>query len=228
MNLLLRVQFRENLKYRMAVLSIIPLTMFYGFLSLFSGGMSDPFLDASNHAMQSLVLYMGIGVIPFLLHAGVSVSESPEAAWIIRSAPITLTELALALADRFIWRVMVPLHVLLMVYMVLVFHNSVNGLIHGLHIFLLNVIVLYSRFLVRPLPPFSQPVGKTSQSSRTLGVLLLLPLLYFAYLESVLSLIYPHPTILGIYFVMLIVIVLGFRHWAGHSGSKKYRYARGN
>ena len=82
---LIGAQFRHDLRFRLAVLGIIPLTLFYMFLGWESGMGSDPF--GAQPSRGSAPIYMGIAFIPMVLHSALQYSDGWRAAWIFWASP---------------------------------------------------------------------------------------------------------------------------------------------
>ena len=79
--LLLRAQFRHDQRFRLAVLSMVPLTAFYLFWGLRQGPMRDPFVFPRGDN-GGMFLYFALLMIPTMLMASVGRSDSYRAAWV--------------------------------------------------------------------------------------------------------------------------------------------------
>jgi hypothetical protein len=90
--LLVRAQFRFDTRFRMGILSIIPLTGFYVLLGLEDGALADPFLGSVGGAG----VYFAIIFIPMTLHTALAASESWRAAWIFFAAPVSHARIVVA------------------------------------------------------------------------------------------------------------------------------------
>ncbi len=222
-SVLLRVQFRENMKYRMAVLSILPVILFYVVSFLLHGEHRDPFLDPLGHVLDSLMVYMGISVLPFLFHASVTVSETPQAAWIMEGAVLSPGELVRILADRFFFHVLLPAHGLLLLFFMVTMESGWHGILHGVHMLLLGSVLLYARFLYPPRLPFSIPQGKVSQARKTFMALFVIPLLMVGYLALVLPWAYATDLRCGVLLVLLLGMVVLLRHGGIHQALRSSR-----
>jgi hypothetical protein len=92
---LVRAQFRYDTRFRLTVLSIVPLTLVYMFSGFNEGGL-DPF--AGRRQGQTLV-YMAVMMFPPMLRAALTQSEAYRAAWIFHGTPADRRALVLALRN---------------------------------------------------------------------------------------------------------------------------------
>ena len=90
---LIRAQFRYDTKFRLAVLSVLPLTAFYLMLGLEEGALKDPFTSGEP---GSAPIYIAISFLPLTLHASIRYSDHWRAAWIFFASPADPARLALA------------------------------------------------------------------------------------------------------------------------------------
>src|SRR5439155_10908801 len=84
--LLVAAQFRFDQRFRMAILGIVPLILFYLLLGLNQGALADPFSPGGGTA-AGVPLYMAVVFMPMTLHASLQYSDSWRAAWIFFATP---------------------------------------------------------------------------------------------------------------------------------------------
>ena len=92
---LVRAQFRHDNRFRLTVLSIVPLTLVYMFSGFDEGGL-DPFLGGrQGHTL----VYMAVMMFPPMLRAALTQSDAYRAAWIFHGTPADKRALVMALQE---------------------------------------------------------------------------------------------------------------------------------
>ena len=151
--LLVRAQFRYDNRFRLAVLSIVPLTVFYVLLGVRSAALTDPFSAAPGGG--STPLYFAIVFLPMTLHASLRVSDSWRAAWIFYSTPADPARLVVAAKNFvsvwFIGSYLVGLAIFWSFFYDRVWHAVVHALVIGL----LAHLLLQAAVILRPEIPFA-------------------------------------------------------------------------
>jgi hypothetical protein len=90
---LIRAQFRHDLRFRLAILGVLPMTVFYMFLGWEEGLLSDPFSSRDTGAAP---LYMALGFLPMMLHGALQTSDSWKACWLFWATPADPARLVVA------------------------------------------------------------------------------------------------------------------------------------
>ena len=86
MALLVRSQFRNNQRFRMGVLAVLPMTAIYLFVALRSGPIQDPFVE--HHGDSGFMpVTMALMMFPSLLKMQLTNSELFKASWIFFATP---------------------------------------------------------------------------------------------------------------------------------------------
>jgi len=161
--LLIRSQFRNDQRFRMGVLAILPMTLIYLFSGLNRGAIHDPFLPAPRGNNFSGVT-MAIMMFPSLLKMHLTRSESFRASWIFFVSPADRMKIV-----RSSMRVLVAFFLLpYLAFVTLVstyfaghlFHVAVHIGLQGL----LSFLVLQTTMLIDPALPFSRPTQKGRDS----------------------------------------------------------------
>ena len=93
--LLVSAQFRFDQRFRMAILGIVPLILFYLLLGLNEGALADPF-SPDARASAGVPLYIAVVFMPMTLHASLHYSDSWRAAWIFFATPASAARLIVA------------------------------------------------------------------------------------------------------------------------------------
>ncbi len=162
--LLVRSQFRNDQRFRMGVLAILPMTLVYLVAGLNRGSVHDPFVAAPRGTANFSAVTMTIMMFPSLLKMHLTRSESFRASWIFFAGP----------ADRMVIvrssiRVLVAFFLLpYLLFVTLVYTYFVGNVLHvALHMALqglLSLLVLQVAMLIDPALPFSRPTQKGRDS----------------------------------------------------------------
>ena len=168
--LLVAAQFRFDQRFRMAILGIIPLILFYLLLGLNEGALADPFSpDARSSA--GVPLYMAVVFMPMTLHASLHYSDSWRAAWIFFATPASAARLIVAAKNIvsvwFLGGYLLLLAVIWSYYYERVWHAFFHAAVIGL----LAHMLLQITVMMRPSLPFAAEPRKVERSARLYGVL---------------------------------------------------------
>jgi hypothetical protein len=178
-------QFRYDIKFKMTVLGIIPLTALYVYQGVNGAGrFYDPFrqtLDTSG-MIGSSVLYIAIILFPGILKDEISRSDNFQAAWVFFTTPADRAALVLSVKRVLTVYFLMPYLFLLGFVFFYFFRDVVHVLMHELVILLASQILLQIAFLISPRLPFSTPRGVGEKIGLTTFIVLLGPLLFLAVL----------------------------------------------
>lgn len=181
--LLVGSQFRNDMKFRMGVLAIIPLTVIYLVIGIRQWGGQDPFrveAVASNLSMITIAMLM----FPMLLKMHLTRSDAYRASWIYFACPTDRARIVRSSSDFLAVMFLGPY--LLLVGLVLFWFtgNASRILLYLTVVGIVSHLLLQIETLIEPALPFSKPVQKGSAASRFLLVMVaigvaggLLPLL---------------------------------------------------
>jgi hypothetical protein len=162
--LLVKGLFRYDMRFRLGVLGIIPLTVIYlvgGFGS--HGGITDPFLMAGRRGEPQLVYY-AVLFFPTMLRQVMSRSDAYRAAWIFLATPADMPRLVLAIKDFVLAYFVLPYLGFFGILVAYWFTRLDHLAILIITLALLCHLVLLVQVLLRPELPFSQPETKGSRS----------------------------------------------------------------
>lgn len=169
--LLVRAQFRFDQRFRMGVLGILPLTIFYVLLGMNQGALDDPFLGTSRPSGPGV--FMAVVFIPMTLHAALSVSESWRAAWIFFATPVSHARIVIAaknfVAIYFLGAYVVVLTAIWSYFFERVWHAAIHALVAGL----LAHLMLQLTVIVKPSLPFAAEPRKAERSSMMFWVIMI-------------------------------------------------------
>lgn len=155
--LLVGAQFRDDMRFRLTVLAIVPLTIVYLLAGLFdheSGG--DPFF----------VYFAAIMFAP-MLKAALVRSDAYRAAWVFYATPARTTHLMLALKNVIVGRFLVP-YVIFVGVLLTLFGAVPNVWLSLLLISLASHALLVADMFIAPQLPFSLPPAPGGQAGASM------------------------------------------------------------
>lgn len=163
--LLARAQFRDDLRFRMGVLSIVPLTLIY----LLIGATGDGGADA-RHGHPSMV-YLGVLLFPAIVRGAFSRSDAWRAAWLFYASPASAGRLLLGLKNVIVAWFLLPYSLAIGVLLVAVLPSVPDALLSAVLPPLVAHLLLLALLMADPSLPFSRP---PEVAANTRGVILLM------------------------------------------------------
>ncbi len=148
--LLVRAQFRHDMRFRLGVLAIVPLTIVYLLLGVVDEGLAR---SANGHP---LMVYIAVMMFPLLLKGVFARSDSYPAAWVFYASPVSAGRLLLGQRTVLVTWFLAPYLGaigLLLAYML----PASEALLAVLVVALVTHALLLVGFLVDPTLPFSSP-----------------------------------------------------------------------
>ncbi|MBE0643615.1 MAG: hypothetical protein IH600_06010 [Bacteroidetes bacterium] len=222
--LLIRNQFKYDMKFRLSVLAIIPLTILYLLTGLSSGGgLADPFVNPVEHFEKANLLYFAMAFFPVLLLASMARSDSWQASWIFHATPSDKGKLVLAMKDVLMVLFVLPYVFALGVIFFMYFDNYQHVVVHVLVLSLLSHLIMQILVMANPYLPFSRPLRK---GERTTGVFvgIVVAAVGMTIIINILTrLIYVSQISTGIALVVLAVMTILFEKLAAERVQKKSR-----
>jgi ABC-2 type transport system permease protein len=158
--MLIARQFRYDVKFKMAVLSILPLTVMYIFMGLQEGkSLIDPF--SVNFKMSgsgpSMFLYFAMILFPVTIRGAIIHNDMYEASWIFFATPIDRGRVMLSAYRILVRTFVLPYLAVIALIFLWFFRNPMHVLMHMAVLFLSCEIFLLILFLYKPALPFSMP-----------------------------------------------------------------------
>ena len=170
---LVRGQFRNDMNFRLAVLSMLPITLLYIFMSLDDGGLPDPFLHLGYEARGLGLIHFAVLGMPLILMENLFRSESYRAAWIFFSTPVDRARLIGNVGNSVAIFFLLPYLAVLAGVFVWSFGSFWHAVIHTAVLGLLAHLALQMLLLAAPRLPFSEPVRKGARIGSFMGAVLL-------------------------------------------------------
>jgi ABC-2 type transport system permease protein len=167
--LLVRALFRHDMKFRLGVLTIVPLTIVYLFAGRSTNIVTDPFVSPPGNEPQ--FVYFAILFFPSMLRHALSKSDAWRAAWILHATPANSARLVLGLKDFVLLMFVVPYLVFLGLLIGWGFERFAHLVVLLVTLGLLTHLLAMCELCISPELPFSQPAAK---GSRTRDMLILI------------------------------------------------------
>ena len=165
MAVLVRSQFRNDQRFRMTVLGILPLTLVYVFMGVRDGTMVDPFVAAhGGHASPFSLVTVAVLMFPSLLQMGFSRSESFQAAWVFFASPTDRNRIIQSAKNVLAAFFLLPYLAFVAALYLYFVHNVWHVALHVGFLGLLSYLALQVMVLLDPELPFSRPWQKGRNS----------------------------------------------------------------
>lgn len=194
---LARAQFRDDLRFRLGVLSIVPLTVLYFLISAF-----DERLALDPHGHPPLV-YVAVLVFPALLKGAFSRSDAFRAAWVFHASPVRAGRLIVALRDVLVAWFVLPYVAAVFLLLVVVLPSALEALLSVAVLVLIAHLSLLLMLAVDPALPFSAP-PQVAANTRSVTVAVLPALLVGQLLPAALVRLAGSPALATISLVFLV------------------------
>jgi hypothetical protein len=196
--LLVGAQFRYDTRFRLAVLSIVPLTAFYLLIGMGEGDL-NPF---SSQDRSPRVLYVAVLMFPMLLRTAFTQSDAYRAAWIFQGTSAHKPSLVLALARLVFSGFILPYLVVLSLVFAFAIRNPAALYVHMLTLGLISYVMVQIDFLLQPAIPFSRPPSHTVRG-RVWFVTLFLASFVGSFLSMLLAFAYQNRTRVAVTLIAL-------------------------
>ncbi len=159
MALLIRSQFRNDQKFRMGVLTILPLTVLYIFQGISRDGAASKIGDG--------FMFVGFAVMmfPAMLKMQLTRSDSFRASWIFFAAPVNRATLIRASKNVVVAMFLLPYLAFVLVAMGWATRDPIGTAERVLLMGLVSHLVLQFSILMDPELPFAKPSDKNRSSS---------------------------------------------------------------
>ncbi|MFQ5772763.1 MAG: hypothetical protein ACE5HX_19665, partial [bacterium] len=201
-------QFLYDNKFKMAVLGILPLTIFYLFIGLDKGTLPNPFENYKFEMSRTGLLYLLVFLFPMMLRTYVTQSDAYQASWIFYTTPIDVRRLVLSEKNFLMIYFVLPFLFLLGVIFYYYFRNLLHVLLHILVLGLLAHLFLQFAFLYSPDLPFSRPNIKGRRSRNLALFLILIPFMIYLLLPLIFKHVYTNSASFLIFIITTLTVSL--------------------
>ena len=170
--LLVRSHLRHDVKFRMGLISLLPITIMYMYL----GGMPpDPFVPRAgdgNGDGDAMVIMAALLFLPPTLRRVLVTSQAFRAAWVFHVTPADHAKLVLSSRNIITLFFLLPYLALLATILIYAFGDVTHALIHTAFIGMLAYLILQVIIMLNPQLPFSLPIDKEAQGGRMFGIMI--------------------------------------------------------
>src|SRR6185503_3018912 len=164
--MLIRSQFANDMKFRMSVLAILPLTIIYLAMGISrTGSVPDPFGGGEPGRGLGMVT-LAMMMFPAMLKASLGRSDAFRASWIFFASPSDRARLILAAKNVLVVTFLLPYVACVAVVLSFFTSNVPHLLVHLAFIGLVSHFVLLVITLADPELPFSKPAARNRTSTR--------------------------------------------------------------
>ena len=165
-------QFRNDTKFQMTVLAILPMTLLYMIIGVRE---AEPGAvgGAERIGRDMPLVTVAMLFFPITLKTSLVRSDAYRASWIFFTTPASRTQLLRSARDILVVTFLIPFMLLCGVAMVWLYGEFEPVAIHLVLIGLLSYVLLEAAILIDPELPFSKPVDKGRSSSRIFALTIL-------------------------------------------------------
>jgi hypothetical protein len=200
---LIRAQFRYDLRFRLAILGVLPMTFFYLFLGWDEGLRNDPFVSGVKAGGPPI--YMALAFLPMILHSALQSSDQWRAAWIFWATPADPARLVVA-SKNFVAVFVLGPYLMMMAGIWAAFYDRFwHALVHAAVLGAGAHLLLQAAVILNPELPFAKEPKRAAQSARLFG-LFFIGLMFSSLGPMLLPLVYPRPAAIVILALMLAAL----------------------
>ncbi len=200
--LLIRAQFRNDTRFRLSVLAIIPMTVIYMVMGLTDRHAANAAASRSTGGSLAMVA-LAILLFPTMLKTTLARSDAFRASWVFFASPVDRMALVRSAKNVLVVFFLVPYLTIVTVALAWLTGNVWPTLVFVLFTGLLSHFVLLFVTFLNPELPFSQPTVKTRASSSTFALIVILGLA-IGFMGFFLDLAGRQPVTLGVIVAALV------------------------
>lgn len=206
MAILVRSHMRYDIKFRLGVISLIPITLLYVFMG---GWPNDPFVQGASRADDSPVIQMALLFLPATLRRVLVTSERWRASWIFLAAPADGARLVLAARNIIVLFFLLPYLLFIVALLVYSFGSLPHALLHTAFMGLVAYVALQFMVMMNPQLPFSLPAEKDAQSGAMFGVMIVVVFVGIAMFYLLTRVVYQSATRMVVATVVFALLAWG-------------------
>ncbi len=169
-SLLVRAQFRHDMKVRLGILSIVPMTLLYMYIGG-GEGTGDPFVERQIPGVD--LTAMVVLLFPSVISQQLSWSDAYKASWIYFATPADRADLIVATKNVIVAFFILPFVVFLAAVYAWKFGHAGHALAHAVFLGLIAHLVLQAAVLILPRLPFATTQKKATSNALFFAMMLL-------------------------------------------------------
>lgn len=212
--LLVRAQFRSDHRFRMGVLSILPVTALYLVVSVTDDTMRDPFTLIHGGSAGGNLIHLGVLMLPTTLASIMVSSERYKAAWVLYATPGNRTRIITSMKNVVFVSFVIPYLTILGFVFLYFFRNPLHVLLHLTVLGMLSHLCLLTLILFNPRLPFSMPPHAGDRTVRVFLITLGVVVFSAVTIPLAIRFVYPEPAYLAAFLFGLCALSFGVS-WLG-------------
>lgn len=223
-SLLIRAQFKHDQKFRLGVLGIVPLTIFYLYSGIREGAIRDPFETQPDMA-QDAIVYLAVLLFPTIIQVYLTRSDAYRASWVFYTCPADTPRLVLSMKWFVMASFVLPYLGLMAAIFLYRFGNPLHVVVHVLVLGLFSHLFLQMTVFIDPNLPFSKPMQKGERSVVMFMTALIQTVLSVPMVMLVSRFIYPSALRTACFIAGVVMLSVGVeRMLAGRVSSRSARW----
>lgn len=171
--ILVRSQFKNDLKFRLGIISLLPITLVYLLIGMREGSPADPFVAGARRGNDVGLIQIALMFLPMTLRQAIVTSDAYRASWLFYATPADRTRLVLAARDIITLFFLVPYLGFLAGIFTYFFGNVLHAVVHAFFLGFMAYLVLQLSIMIDPRLPFSTPPQKDTRGGMTFGLQML-------------------------------------------------------
>jgi hypothetical protein len=202
--LLVRAHFKSDMKFRLGLLSFLPMVAIYWFMGMDSGQPADPFAVTGSGGDSVMFVQMALLYLPQMVEQSMSTSETPLASWIFHSTPAGKARLVAATRNLVAACVLGPFLIALTIVFAYWFQNIVHAVVHVFFLGLMAHTVLMFAVWRDPKLPFSRQARK--EPTGRFGLMMMLMIVGSILYAMLRLLVYRSSVLMAIFGAALVAL----------------------
>ena len=194
--LLVRSQFKNDLKFRLGLLSLLPITLIYLVIGMREGAPADPFVPGAQRGFEVGFIQIALMFLPMSLRQAIVTSDAYRASWIFYATPADRTRLVLAARDIITLFFLVPYLLFLAAIFTYFFGHAGHALTHTFFLGMMAYLVLQLTILIDPKLPFATLPQKDTRGGLMFGMQMLVMILGMVAYMVLTHIVYRNTTLL--------------------------------
>jgi hypothetical protein len=163
--ILVRSQLRHDMKFRIGLVSLVPITFIYMYMGARDGPPPDPFVHGMKGGGGGIgIIQVAIMFLPLTMRRVLVTSDAFAASWIFHTTPADRAKLVLSSRNIIAAFFLFPYLAFLGVLFAWSFHNPLHAAVHALFLGALSYLVLQFTVMMSPQLPFSMPHNKDTNA----------------------------------------------------------------
>ena len=171
--ILVRSQFKNDIKFRLGLISLLPITLIYLMMGMRHESIGDPFVAGAPRGSEVGFIQIALMFLPMTLRQTIVTSDAYRASWLFYATPADRTRLVLAARDVITVFFLVPYLAFMAAIFAYFFGNVLHAIVHAFFLGFMSYLVLQFTIMIDPKLPFSMPPTKDTRGGMTFVLQLL-------------------------------------------------------